>query len=292
MATPLKDLVKETSTTTGTGTYSLAGAVDGFRSFLAAYGSGTTADVFYVAVESGVGYEEGRGTYDGTADTLARTEILTSSNSDAAVDWPAGTRQVFVVIPGEEVLLKRDNLDGIADAATARTNLGVAAAALRDVGVSAGSDIPDRDAGDTRYAQIGTLPAPSGTQLLFPGGSIPAGWTRQDEAADYVWMGAKSGESAGATGGDWSPSGAFTVAGHALTIAQMPQHTHEFFYTTDIFDATGTASAVDGLFQTTQTGSTQANSSTTGSGSTHTHGISDDGTWRPQHKRVVRASKD
>lgn len=87
------DRVKETSTTTGTGTYSLAGAAAGFRTFVAGIGNGNTC--YYVA-EDGTNWEIGWGTVtDATPDTLSRTRILASSNAGAAVNWGAGTRNIF-----------------------------------------------------------------------------------------------------------------------------------------------------------------------------------------------------
>jgi hypothetical protein len=89
-----KDRVKETSTTTGTGTYSLAGAVAGFRGFLAA--GFATGDICTYVAEDGVDWECGIGTFtDAAPDTLARTIILASSNAGAAVNWLAGTRNIF-----------------------------------------------------------------------------------------------------------------------------------------------------------------------------------------------------
>lgn len=93
MAFASADRVKETSTTTGTGTYNLAGASTGFRTFVAGIGNGNTCH--YVA-ENGVDWEVGLGTVtDATPDTLARTRILASSNAGSAVNWGAGTREVY-----------------------------------------------------------------------------------------------------------------------------------------------------------------------------------------------------
>ena len=99
MAFAAADRVKETSTTTGTGSYTLAGAATGFQSF-AAIGSGNTCH--YVA-EDGTNWEVGIGTY--SSSTLARTTILASSNSDAAVNWSAGTRNVFCVLPADKAVI-------------------------------------------------------------------------------------------------------------------------------------------------------------------------------------------
>lgn len=93
----IADRVKETSTTAGTGTYSLAGAVAGFQTFVAGIGTGETC--YYVAT-MGADWEVGIGTVTGgTPDTLARTTILTSSNANAAVNWAAGEKSLFVCAP-------------------------------------------------------------------------------------------------------------------------------------------------------------------------------------------------
>lgn len=103
MALVYADRVKETSTTTGTGTYSLDGATAGFQTFVA--GIGTANTCFYCATD-GTDWEVGLGTVtDATPDTLARTTILQSSNADAAVNWAAGTRTIFCTIPGDKTFI-------------------------------------------------------------------------------------------------------------------------------------------------------------------------------------------
>ena len=94
------DRVKETTTTTGTGTYNLAGASTGFRSFVAGVGDGNKCRYF---VSDGVDFEGGRGTVtDASPDTLSRDTILVSSNGGAAVNWGAGTRDIWCDDPAEE----------------------------------------------------------------------------------------------------------------------------------------------------------------------------------------------
>ena len=105
MALVLKDRVKETTTTTGTGTYTLAGAVSGFESFNEV-GDGNTT--FYSCTD-GTDFEIGIGTYTASGTTLARTTILQSSNSDAAVNWTSGTRTIFCTLPAEKII-HNDNL--------------------------------------------------------------------------------------------------------------------------------------------------------------------------------------
>src|SRR6056300_122499 len=97
MALVVKDRVQETTTTTGTGTVTLAGAVDGFQTF-AAIGDGNTC---YYAITSGTDWEVGLGTYTASGTTLSRDTILESSNSGSAITL-SGTSNVFVTYPAEK----------------------------------------------------------------------------------------------------------------------------------------------------------------------------------------------
>jgi hypothetical protein len=88
------DRVKETTTTTGTGSYTLAGAVANFRAFSSVCANSDTVN--YAAVDNaGAGWEVGLGTWS-TGGTLARTTIYASSNGGSAVNWSAGTREIFL----------------------------------------------------------------------------------------------------------------------------------------------------------------------------------------------------
>ena len=104
MALVINDRVKETSTTTGTGTLSLAGAETGYESFVS--GVGTTNTTYYaIELNSAGEYEVGIGTVtDATPDTLSRTTIISSSNSDAAVNFSAGTKNVFCTLPAKRTV--------------------------------------------------------------------------------------------------------------------------------------------------------------------------------------------
>jgi hypothetical protein len=100
MALVLKDRVKETSTTAGTGTITLAGAVAGFQSF-AAVGNGNST--YYAIVDPATGaWEVGIGTYTSSGTTLSRTTVLSSSNSGSLVDFAANSKDVFVTYPSEK----------------------------------------------------------------------------------------------------------------------------------------------------------------------------------------------
>jgi len=103
MAFKLNDRVKESSSTTGTGTFTLGGAVTGFETFAAGIGGGNTT--YYCIFENGTNnFEVGFGTLNGGASTLARTNIISSSNSDAAVNF-AGATEVFCTVPGAKISL-------------------------------------------------------------------------------------------------------------------------------------------------------------------------------------------
>ena len=102
MALVVADRVQETTSTTGTGAYTLAGAKAGFQSF-AAVGDGNTT---YYACTDGTDYEVGIGTFTLSGTTLARTTIIESSNSDAAVNWGAGEKDIFVTLPSSKALVK------------------------------------------------------------------------------------------------------------------------------------------------------------------------------------------
>ena len=105
MALVLSDRVQETTTTAGTGTITLAGAVTGYQSF-AVIGNGNTT--YYCIAGLGTNeWEVGIGTYSSAGTTLARTTILASSNGGSVVTFSAGSKSVFVTYPAE----KSVNLD-------------------------------------------------------------------------------------------------------------------------------------------------------------------------------------
>lgn len=122
---------------------------------------------------------------------------------------------------------------------------------------------------------------PSGTKMLFAQATAPVGWT-QDVTHNDKMLRVVSGEGAG-TGGSWTLSG-LTVQGHAITVDEMPSHDHSLTLASIGRDSGGYASArVD-------TGTT--NTSSTGGGQEHDHGLASDGTWRPAYLDVILATKD
>jgi len=102
MALIVKDRVRETSTTSGTGTISLLGATAGFQSF-SVIGNGNTT--YYAIVDASTGsWEVGLGTYTLSGTTLQRNTVLESSNGGALVNFSAAVKEVFVTYPAEQAV--------------------------------------------------------------------------------------------------------------------------------------------------------------------------------------------
>lgn len=96
-----RDRVKDTATTTGTGSFTLAGsAPTGFQTFATAFGASAVYVPYAIVLQGGSEWEVGYGTLSSST-TLARTTVLASSNSGSAVSFSAGTKDVFCTIPAE-----------------------------------------------------------------------------------------------------------------------------------------------------------------------------------------------
>jgi hypothetical protein len=121
MALVVKDRVQVTSTTTGTGTFTLGSAVAGFQDF-SVIGNGNTT---YYAIVLGSEWEVGLGTYTSSGTTLARNTILESSNGGTAVNFSAGTKNVFVTYPAEEAVYQDASGDAYAPQFAASNGLNV-----------------------------------------------------------------------------------------------------------------------------------------------------------------------
>lgn len=102
MAHIAADRVKETTTTTGTGNVTLAGAVTGFKTFASRMANNDTC--FY-CIAGGSEWEVGLGTLVSATPALARTTVLRSSNADAAVNFSAGTKDVFITAPADKAVV-------------------------------------------------------------------------------------------------------------------------------------------------------------------------------------------
>src|SRR6056300_733054 len=147
MALVVNDRVKETSTTTGTGTFTLDGAVTGFETFSSAIGN-TNTTYYAIALQGGAEFEVGLGTV--AAGTLARTTIISSSNSDAAVNFSAGTKDVFCILPASKAVILDSSDNIVANNGSNLTNL----------------NADNLASGTVPYARFpATLPAANGSAL-------------------------------------------------------------------------------------------------------------------------------
>ena len=103
MALEINNRVRELTSTTGTGDVTLGGAVGGFQTFAA--GIGNNNETYYaISINSENEWEVGRGTLSADSSTMERTEVLESSNGDAAVDFSAGSKEVFCTLPAEKAV--------------------------------------------------------------------------------------------------------------------------------------------------------------------------------------------
>jgi hypothetical protein len=162
----LKDRVKETTTTTSTGTYTLAGAVGGYQSF-SVIGNGNTT---YYAVTNGTDWEVGIGTYTASGTTLSRDTILESSNSGNAVNWSAGTKEIFCTYPAERSAYSEGGslASGLPTFFATPSSANLAAAVTDETG-----------SGSLVFATSPTLVTPilgaaTGTSIELTGGSLTA----------------------------------------------------------------------------------------------------------------------
>jgi hypothetical protein len=106
MAIVVKDRVKETTTTTGTGTVTLLGASTGYQAFSAI---GNANQTYYtIAGQTGSEWEVGIGTYTLSGTTLSRDTVLASSNSGSLVSFSAGTKDVFCDYPAGKAVYQDD----------------------------------------------------------------------------------------------------------------------------------------------------------------------------------------
>lgn len=109
MAVTLADLTQETSVSEGTGALALSGPRAGYQAF-------ENGDVYYaIRHETADEWEVGFGTVSG-GDTLARTTVLSSSNSDSAVSFSGGGKVVALVIPASKMVFRESNGDWNSDA--------------------------------------------------------------------------------------------------------------------------------------------------------------------------------
>jgi hypothetical protein len=160
MALILGDRIQETSTSVGTGTITLAGAITGYQSFAVVGNTNTT--YYTIADQSGSNWEVGIGTYYLANTSLARTTILASSNANAVVTFGAGTKSVFVTYPAEKaVYLDAGNVTTITNFASSNV--------LITGGTISGSNITIPAANVTG---LGTMATQNANAIAVTGGTL------------------------------------------------------------------------------------------------------------------------
>ena len=310
MALKLADRCKETTTTTGKGTYNLAGAAAGFRTLIAGVANGNTC---HYIVTDDVDYEIGVGTVtDATPDTLSRNTIFASSNGGAAVNWGSGTRNVFVGLSGAglESLLD-DAVTGIAVQTAARTWVrrsltSAGAITITNANGVGGAPLLTLDEGTGNGLDADTVDGDHspkivpGLQMVFHESTAPTGWTQQslNDQVLVVTNGAGTG-----TGGSASiVGGTLTSGANSATHTHAGgTHQHGFSGTGDTAGTSTNTSAESGssapnlvtnlhIHGVTITGDTQnPTSNNTGTNSVvHTHSSE----YNLKHRFVMICDKD
>jgi hypothetical protein len=140
MALVINDRVKETTTTTGTGAVSLGGATTGFEAFSAGVGNSNTT-YYVIAHQTANEWEVGLGTLDGDSSDLTRTTVISSSNSDSAVDFAAGTKDVFCTVPASGAALIGDGTNFNPVAISGDITIGTTGTAAIGSGVIVNADV-------------------------------------------------------------------------------------------------------------------------------------------------------
>jgi len=187
MALVLADRVLETTAVAGTGDASLAGAVTGYQPF-GVIGNGNTTYYTIVAIDDNGAptgdWEVGIGTYTLSGNTISRDTVLSSSNGGALVYFASGTKQIFLDLPSEEVLLSAGDVTGPASAVAnnfAAFNM-TTGKLIKDSGYNASSfataaqgtladtAIQPGDLGTAAYLDAGSA---NGVATLDAGGKVP-----------------------------------------------------------------------------------------------------------------------
>ena len=165
MAFIIADRVRESSVSTGTGNFTLGGAVTGYQTFASVMATSDTT-YYTIADQGGANWEVGIGTFTSPS-TLARTTILSSSNGGSVVTFGAGTKDVFISLPASKTNVEdQPNLIEVnsSSAALRITQTGAGNALL--VEDSANPDATPFVVNASGQVSIGRTTAPFGTSQL------------------------------------------------------------------------------------------------------------------------------
>ena len=211
MALVINDRVKETSTTTGTGALTFAGAVSGFETFSDGIGNSSTTYYAVVNTDTPTEWEVGLGTLAGDSSTITRTTPISSSNSDSAVNFGAGTKEIFCTLPASKAIIK--DASGYIDSPSVTQLDIVAQGDLRLQDTTGGQHIAHQAASATTTYTV-TWPAgvatAAGQALKSTTGGVLSWGT-----AGTAWQGIKTSAYTAAAGegvfADTATTAAFTV---------------------------------------------------------------------------------
>ena len=175
----------ETTTTTGTGDLTLAGASAPWAAFGDRYSDG---DTLWVAIKDGANYEICKGTYNLGANSISRgTIVKTSEAADARVSFSAGTKDIYPTMPGEKVLFEDDN-GVIAQAIVAQKS-----ATGQTASGSADALVAERNAGSTGLSIL-TDPSSIGGIHFGDTGNNAIGKIEYDHSSDALIFTANAAE--------------------------------------------------------------------------------------------------
>ena len=300
----LADRIKETTTTTGTGTVTLLGAVLGFQAF-SVIGNGNTT--YYCIVNTGTNeWEVGVGTYTASGTTLSRDTVLSSSaGAPTKTNFTGGTKDVFVTYPSERsVYSDGTNIVPDTSAILSPVSGGTGQSSLTANNVILGNGtsgvqfVAPGTTGNvltsngTTWTSAAAAGFPAGTAMLFAQTSAPTGWTKStthnDKALRVVSGTASSGGSVAFSTAFASQGVSGTVGNTTISTSEMPSHTHV------MRQGPGYAGGPAGRPVTDAGINTQnMNTGATGGGGAHNHSFS--GTainLAVQYVDVIIATKD
>ena len=164
MALVVADRVKETTTSTGTGAISLGGAEPNFRTFSSVL---SDADTTYYAIidDNNLAFEVGLGTYASSGNTITRTTVLASSNSNNAVNFSAGTKDVFLTYPADKSV-NRDASGNVSVSGGVTATSFTGPITATQVDLTGQGDLRLQDASGGQYVAL-QAPATVGSSFTF-----------------------------------------------------------------------------------------------------------------------------